>query len=313
MSSKNAINADDVGRLRTTLASGTHDANLLLYACQRRDVSAEIVDELLKHGADIDVTDYQGFAPIHYAVRNNRVDIVQLLLAAGDDINHPTTDATPLLLACEDLLDDRYEPFPVRLQLVNDLIDLGADVRSHGSEAMFYAIASGNDTLVTTLIEKGANPNASAGDRMSPIQIVISRLDAVDNVEREDPDQDVRVIEALLRAGADIMYRSPEYGTALEMIDKRIAEDTSQEHVEEVYEPVRLLILEEIRRRREEDRERVDALGNTRPSLSSNVLGHVQSFLGGKTRRMRRVRRMRRSRPKTTRRRKLSARRELKK
>lgn len=39
-----------------------------------------VVEELLKHGALVNVTDYQGFTPLHEAVRESRDEIVELLL-----------------------------------------------------------------------------------------------------------------------------------------------------------------------------------------------------------------------------------------
>lgn len=63
----------------------------------------EIVEILLKNGANPNVFDDMGTAPIHGSARTNRAEIIQLLIDAKADVNikHKANDETPLHYAAE--------------------------------------------------------------------------------------------------------------------------------------------------------------------------------------------------------------------
>ncbi len=61
----------------------------------------EIVSELLKKGADVTVKDKKGFTPLYIAVENGHAEIVDELCKCGADVNvESQTEQTPLLCAC---------------------------------------------------------------------------------------------------------------------------------------------------------------------------------------------------------------------
>jgi ankyrin repeat protein len=94
---------------------------------------ADVVEELIKAGADFRVRLTSGFTPLLFAVREGRLDVVRVLLKAGADVNEtipieggrrrgyggrvPPPGASPLLVA---VMNAHYE-------LAAHLLDAGAD------------------------------------------------------------------------------------------------------------------------------------------------------------------------------------------
>jgi ankyrin repeat protein len=63
----------------------------------------EITELLIKNGANPNVWDDMGTAPLHGAARQNRSEIIQMLIDAKADVNikHKSNDETPLHYAAE--------------------------------------------------------------------------------------------------------------------------------------------------------------------------------------------------------------------
>jgi len=57
---------------------------VLHYAAQTANTT--LIKILLRHKADIDATDNEGWTPLHVAVQGGRVDIIKLLITRGADI-----------------------------------------------------------------------------------------------------------------------------------------------------------------------------------------------------------------------------------
>jgi len=82
------INVQDYDDLKTPLQSAIKDGR------------AEVVEFLIKNGADFNGKDKYGATPLHYAVRYNQPDTVRLLIASGADVNiRDNQEKTPLYLA----------------------------------------------------------------------------------------------------------------------------------------------------------------------------------------------------------------------
>ena len=94
-----------------------------------------------------------GFTPLLFAARHGDVESARLLLAAGANINLPApTGASPLVIAAHSGHGafGRY------------LLDAGADPNSDdaGYTALHAAILRGDERLVETLLQHGADPNS---------------------------------------------------------------------------------------------------------------------------------------------------------
>lgn len=109
----------------------------------------QIVQALLNAGAD---ANFGGIvSPLHEAVLNDHVQIVELLLRNNADINAPDEEGTtPLMMAVAG----------GRLELVEYLVDRGADVNrrnDYGDTVLDCAIAQNHQAVYTylaSLVEK---------------------------------------------------------------------------------------------------------------------------------------------------------------
>jgi len=104
------------------------------------------------------------------------------------------SNATPLLLAC-----DKHAP----IYIIKKLVSKGAkldDVTSDGLSCLHFAIKNKDVRLITYLLQKGANPNAT-----------LKHLPLIHHAMLEFSQDDYRysIIDLLLSYGADIHAKSP--------------------------------------------------------------------------------------------------------
>ena len=127
-------------------------SNPLTYACMKNQ--PEIVQYLVDTGADVNEEHSEnGYTPLHYAVQNNSLDIVDKLLVHDAAVNPKTDDGdTPLDFASE----------KNSLEIVKYLVDKKkADVTD---KSLYYAVENNSLELITYLVDKGGNINAKYKD-----------------------------------------------------------------------------------------------------------------------------------------------------
>ena len=112
----------------------------------------EIVDLLLQKGADINATDNDNITPLHVAVGKKQKDVVRYLLdkKANPNLKDAKGD-TPLQGAVE----------LGQMDVVQLLVDAGADVNAANDEGiapMDRAFVSGNKPLAQLLWQRGGRP-----------------------------------------------------------------------------------------------------------------------------------------------------------
>ncbi|CAJ1945474.1 unnamed protein product [Cylindrotheca closterium] len=115
--------------------------------CASKNQYPEIVLLLLKHGADIEARDEDGWRPMHYACRLNHLDIVRVLIEQGAQLEAPGggSRSTPLHLACQ------YG----KSRLVRLLLRKGANAKTRNAEnlgPLQLAAASNHPETVWALI-----------------------------------------------------------------------------------------------------------------------------------------------------------------
>jgi len=171
----------DVIRL-TELVVG-RDALSLLEAAGRGDVE-EVKRMLIR--VDPNTRDICGRAPLHYAAREGRVEVIKLLLERGAYPNAwDNGDKTPLHYAAE-----RGDVEIVRL-----LLEKGADLNARdymGQTPLHEATKNGHVDVVKLLLEHGANPNIRDEESMTPTPLHYA-------TERGD----MKIVELLLEHGAN--------------------------------------------------------------------------------------------------------------
>lgn len=111
---------------------------------------------LLKHGADTEKTRYAGSRPLHWAARFNHLDIIELLLDSGADINPQMNiyRETPINSAA------KHGAFDA----VDLLIERGADANVIGPEnrtVLSHVARRGSTDLMEKLLRHGARPDTA--------------------------------------------------------------------------------------------------------------------------------------------------------
>lgn len=113
--------------------------------------SKDVEDILIKYSSNPD-----GLSALHYAIKVGDVNVVNLLLARGADINSIDIDAGAYYSFTTLTRAARYN----QLEITHILLTHGADVYLAGREdfpsALSYAAEFGSGDLVTLLIENGA-------------------------------------------------------------------------------------------------------------------------------------------------------------
>lgn len=153
-----------------------------------------IVQLLISRGADLNATTPAGSVALHGAAINNHGDVVKLLVDKGANVN-VTNQAgyTPLTNAA----------LSGNVQSVRSLLNAGANVEPSTPQAMAPLVCAINridPEIVDLLLNAGADPNVNSGEGESPI--VTAALQAM---WRPDQTQEVHgMLRSLVKHGADV-------------------------------------------------------------------------------------------------------------
>lgn len=157
-----------------------------LYHATDREKTTTVRLLLQKFGANPNATGDEYGTALTAAAFDGIMEMVQLLLDAGANINDPNGWALQTAAA-----EGHYD-------IVQELINRGADVNAcihnanfEAGTALQGACESGRSDLVSLLLEKGANPNAGLGTDSPPIIAASQRGEA-------------RILEMLINAKADV-------------------------------------------------------------------------------------------------------------
>jgi ankyrin repeat protein len=149
----------------------------LLIAAQ--EGAADVVEALLQAGADVNKVDEDGDAPLTVAAS---APIAAMLIERGADVNWANRfGATALWLAAKG----------GRVDVVKVLLQAGADVNKADENGDAPLTVAASAAIATMLIERGADVNAANRRGVTALLIAAQEGDAY-------------VVEALLKAGADV-------------------------------------------------------------------------------------------------------------
>ena len=136
----------------------------LMYASIKGHI--DVVDFLLEHGAQIDITDHRGSTALMYACASDNIDVVDRLLAVGCKVNieHEQTKRTALFEAVS----------AHNFGIIDRLVAHGADYNhrsANGTTILMNAVAVNSLELVEHLISLGCDVNAVSDKGLTPLQI----------------------------------------------------------------------------------------------------------------------------------------------
>ena len=156
---------------------------------------------LIKHGADVDLQDSDGYKALHFAVYGSDIssEIFSCLIGIGADVNARTNNGvTPLMIAAEE----------GHINAVTSLVKCGANVHlqdKDGQTALHHAMQSPQASIcevLSCLIKAGADVNAHTFHNETPLMLA-SR------------DGHVNVVTFLIKHGADVDLQDKDGDTAL--------------------------------------------------------------------------------------------------
>jgi quinoprotein dehydrogenase-associated probable ABC transporter substrate-binding protein len=196
-------------RLEEWLASGADINAELNNAVMAFD--PERTKFLLSKGADVNMINDQGYAPLHTAARSRNSDLVALLLEHGADPNLPDADGmSPLVHAV----------MRNHVPSIKALAAKGADVEKENRQGYTpLEIAIGEDQLFAAgaLIKAGAKVGAANGkQKITPLMLVASQLSAqARTTHLAGGPTPVDIAEQLIEHGAEVDAKSAAGVTAL--------------------------------------------------------------------------------------------------
>ena len=164
--------------------------------CAAGEGHTQVVAHLIQQGAKVEAAGVYNQGILYTAAMQGHAEVVRLLLAAGADVEATTV----------------WEHFPLveaagkgYLEVIKSLLDAGARINRtcKGSTALDEAVSGGHEAMVTFLLERGADLNASRDTYSPPLHDAAS-------------GGWVRIIQTLLEAGADVNCLNDRDETALD-------------------------------------------------------------------------------------------------
>ncbi len=161
------------------------DGTTALHWAVRAD-SLEIVELLILAGADVGAANRYGVTPLGLACTNGNASVVDALLTVGADPNTATPQGETVLMVAART---------GRVEAVNLLLAAGATVDAteswRGQTALMWAAAENHTAVINALVDAGADIEARSNGSLTPLLFA---------VREGQPD----AVRALLAAGADI-------------------------------------------------------------------------------------------------------------
>jgi len=143
-----------LARQKTSALAAEADGTTALHWAVRQD-DVELVERLLKTGADPKAANRYGVTPLHLAAVNGSAVLIERLLKAGADPNAPGADGETALMSVAR---------GGHVDAAKVLLEHGAAVDAremwHGQTALMWASAQGHASMIGELLAHGADVNA---------------------------------------------------------------------------------------------------------------------------------------------------------
>jgi serine/threonine-protein phosphatase 6 regulatory ankyrin repeat subunit B len=217
------------------------------------------VEQLLPSIYDPNIRDQEGNALLPLAARAGNLEIVQLLLDRGMDVNSTLKPSgIGKTAAMEAAIGNRSK-------IIESLVARGADLdrqeSGSGWSALHYAASLDAENAVGALLESGANPNSQAENGWTPLFYAVrygylntlylllengADVNIADNegltpmmamILRGDPSRSKLITAVLIQYGADPNRQDDKGNTALHYAAKMNLSDTVSELIEKGASP----------------------------------------------------------------------------
>jgi ankyrin repeat protein len=162
---------------------------------QDQPTALKIIKLLIKGGANVNVRTNVGFTGLMMAINQKDVEMVEVLLEAGVDIQAELDGATALHYAAETGL----------ISVASKLLQKGVLLNKPDfsrETPLFYAARAGQTELVKFLISQGANVEAADTIGRTPLMAAISK-------------EHCETVQALIAAGASVRVRTKDQNAPL--------------------------------------------------------------------------------------------------
>lgn len=167
------------------LAAGTASAGAyedIITAANNGETS--VVVGLLKRGMDVNTADPVGSTLLMISVRNGHLPLMEALLVNRANINRRNQFGDSALL---------LGALKARVEAVQRLIELGAEVNPDGWTPLHYSIFGGSKEVAALLLGKGAKVDARAPNGQTALMLAVKlgKLDLVRLLIDADADMDL--------------------------------------------------------------------------------------------------------------------------
>lgn len=165
---KSTINNDNIEIMQILIDNGFNIKmnNILHYAVKQN--KKEIVEYLLKIGLDVNGFDSNKNASLHYAVQNENMEMIKLLLINGSIINIENSEGTTPIMLCNNVSILEF--------LINNAANLHK-VNIKGESILEYAVKGGDLKLVEYLVEKYVDHRRLNNKGESILELSIYKID----------------------------------------------------------------------------------------------------------------------------------------
>ena len=195
--------------------------DLPILQCALNSGNADLVRWLLEEGAWVNAINWRGESAVTAAVRLQRPDLVELLLAAGADVNSREPARTGAWSESAGNPALIYAILKDDLKLTERLLDAGADPnivcrrKGYSISPIAAALAHGKTDLVDLLLSRGANPRAQLYSFVTQPDGTITKQPLVSLLMRAASSGKVPLIRRMIALGQDPHLKTKEGYDAL--------------------------------------------------------------------------------------------------
>jgi ankyrin repeat protein len=169
-------------------------------------LTTEISIALINHGADINATDEYGYTPLNWAAKKSNNELVKFLVDNGANLNTTNNLGMTPLHEVASYINPFVSWNDSKLTIIT-LLNYGANINAKdnkGFTPLHLAVRNRDTKTAIALIEHGADINAKSESEITPLHCAVM-----------DDQADINIIRILIENGANINTSSENVDTPL--------------------------------------------------------------------------------------------------